>query len=289
MTHEFKKGMPKDPVKRMLAINLIKNWCESFEEATGLSTEIVWKSGTIEILRGSVILETVGSMLIGTIGEYTALQSEINGKEIILGADIDIISCEYTKENRITIGTERLHGRAYRRTIMELCYRENYQKGASYDPWQMKVGGTYFMHSRDAEQVNNMPDLLDMLDGEKNFGHLALYKIEGITEMTDDEVMNYDFMNSVPLNHKGGVGFYDDSGEVEANYPASYKNCGLFCLPHVWLLRGKTLSLAVNCEGHSYSKYVVIPRDMLPNIRKYVDEREDLRKQYEIYKSYRTA
>lgn len=289
MTHEFMKGMPTDTVQRMLAINLVENYCEGFEKETGFSTHIDWKQSTVDVLRGRVIQEVVGYMNIGTIGEYTALQSERNGKEIILGADIDIISCEHIKENRITIGTEQLHGRAYRRAIMELCYREEYQEGASYDPWQMKVGGTYFMHSRDAEQVNNMPDLLDMLDGEKNFGHLALYKIEGITEMTDDEVMNYDFMNCVPKGHKGGGYAYDDSNEVEADYPASYGNCGIFCLPHVWLLRGKTLSLAVNCEGHSYSKYVVIPRDMLPNIRKYVNEREDLRKQYEIYKSYRTA
>lgn len=33
MTHEFKKGMPTDPVKRMLAINLIKNWCEKHDES----------------------------------------------------------------------------------------------------------------------------------------------------------------------------------------------------------------------------------------------------------------
>ena len=260
--YEFKKGIPEGC--ELIAHNVFNNWKAASEAFLGgHKYEIDFKHCTCEVLAsmcGGVMWTEKAKLELGTVGKFFAVRNVKSGHEsVFLCGDVVLEDENYRKLGR-TSWNEPIRGGEYRKAIETAA-----NNGTDFHKWN--VNDIIALVDHHFCQVNDMKDLMQQYDTYDKPNDTIICKVEGITEMTDEEVMQYDYFNDKPEGHEGGGYGFDDEGDFE--YDDDWPLSGSVTI--VWLLRSPNYCIAVDCEGHSYSEYLYLPVGMVDEIRKYVD------------------
>lgn len=280
----FKQGIPAGA--ELICEDVFRNYADCFNEtlkSTKLRMDLNIKECEGDVVRemyGGIMLEQFGRVQLGSIGNYPAVKifkTDGTASERVLST----LPEEKWEEYNITrFATEEQ--RKSPLFVQRDCLIEyvDVMRGAGYRK-RLAMASKYGMNLRVLHpgdytvamdvnlcQVNDMKDLArqirDYADPEDDRWCKRLVYIEGITEMTDEEIMSFDFFNAKPDGHTGGGETYEDEDtleDYEYGYQQSLRTRCYESATHVWMLRGEELFLFVDAEGYSYCKYLLMPMD----------------------------
>lgn len=267
-TKQFTQGIPAGC--ELIAKDVFTHYKASMlQHIGGIEIDIDWKNAKAEVLKskfGGVLVEHQATWLLGTIGNFFAIRQEATGHETILAMlDFDwMVRNGYADAEHIRMSmVDPMRGSGW---------RKHYKEALPNVDWRNIKAETYTI-AMDywLEQVNNMNDLAEQLDywkGSDGDAYRLVY-VEGVTQMTDEELEQYDYFNQKPEAHKGGgMTFEDEDPEADYDYDSTQELSYIENAQSVWLLRGETKALFVNCEGHHYSKYILLPVGMKEKFEK---------------------
>lgn len=267
---------------RLIAQSLFgqyKDYFDSIDSMFYLDLNIKEAKGEIvKKLYGGVMIEHHAAVSLGRIDNYLAMQvtREDKVRELILAP---LSSADMQKYNVIPGGNRdclvfALHGVGYRKRLMQ---------AAQNTDWRTMQAGTYAIAiSKSLEQVNNMPDMAEqirMADAheEDDSWNTGVVFVEGITECDDETIINYNYMHCKPDGHNGGgETFADEDGEYDTYmYEYSLRMQCVESVTYVHLMRGKTKAIFIDAEGHSYSKYLLLPCGYREMYKEFLEQKEE--------------
>lgn len=267
-TKQFIQGIPEGC--ELIAKDVFTHYKASvMQTIADIDVNIDWKHSKAEVLKkmcGGVMVSHHANLLLGTIGKFFAVRNEATGHETIL-ANIDLdwmVKHGYADAEHIrTTMASPMRGTGW---------RKHYKEAIQNVDWRNIKADTYAIAmDYGLSQVNNMDDLANQFDYWKQPDSDAyrLVYVEGVTQITDEELEQYDYFNQKPEGHKGGgMTFEDEDPEADYDYESTQELSYIENAQSVWLLRGETKALFVNCEGHHYSKYILLPVGMKEKFEK---------------------
>lgn len=250
--YRFVPGIAKGT--ELVVKSVINNYVASLrsELGDGFVFDVNFYDARVNIYKKfSFLQEFFNCLYIGRVDKYLAVKNQKSGCETVF-CSLDALPYE---SGRIPFDFSvcPLRGVEYRKELRSAVKRN----------WKSVSPGEFIpVLDYGLCQVNNATDLIDQvyefLDYNDKY-RLSLAYVEGVTEMSDDDILSYDFMEKKPEGHEGGSYVFVDDERLEFSYPGDFHLSG--SADCVWCLRGDDVCVFVNAEGHGYSKYVYLPAD----------------------------